>query len=162
MGVIEKIMPHDEPIHAGEAFFLWQHLMGRYDTQELIQFMMNFVHDKDFKALLVVGLNTIMRQIKTFEEFADKNSIPLPARPPKTSNASNDTEAVRDEVVFRSIVERIQSDLTQLNAAILNAVNNDLRKLYRNFLKEDLDNYEHVMTYAKTKGWLPTFPPYKN
>ena len=162
MNIIDKVMQRDENLLAGEAHYLWQHLLGRYDSQELLQFYTQYINDEDLRTVASTGSNVIQRQIKTLEDISSKHEIPLPAKPPKPHRASAGSEDIRDEIIFRDILIRSQVDLELHVSAIKATLSNSLWKIFKNLIKEDLDNYENLINFGKSKGWLSYMPQYKN
>ncbi|KUO76837.1 MAG: hypothetical protein APF77_21380 [Clostridia bacterium BRH_c25] len=165
MPILDKLIPHadKEQIHAGEAYSVWTQTMARYDTLGLTQYMENLIHDSDLKALVKFGTNNVIKpQIKRLEDFAEKYKIPLPPKPPKSVNTSNATDTAGDEAIFRIIFDGAQTALNVHVKEINIATNDFLRSMYRDFLKEDLDNYENMIKYGKFKGWVKNPPTYQH
>jgi hypothetical protein len=61
LGIGKKSVPQQQQaIHAGEAYEVCQHLVMRYDTQELATVFHNFINDVEFKTLLSWGLGVLI------------------------------------------------------------------------------------------------------
>lgn len=163
MPILDKLIPHtdSENLHVGEAYVIWTQAMARYDTLELAQRMISQIHDNDLKILVKTGITNIVEpQISKLENYAQKYNIPLPPRPPKSVNAQYATDATRDESVFKIIFDGSQSALLVHIKAINMTTNDTLRKLFKGFLIDDLDNYDSLVKFGKFKGWIKNPPIY--
>lgn len=134
--------------------------MERYDQWQLTQYYLSITHDNDFKAVLLKGLVTLESQIKTLEKKCEQFEIPLPDRPAKTQKAVADPDVMEDRFLYRSILTGIQSSISlHVRAAIETVRNDELRKLFMDYLKEELSIYKNYFKYGKIKGWINIFPP---
>ena len=152
-----------EFLDSGEAYHLWDHLSARYDTIEKTQKYQNFAHDVDFKAVLVVGLQTVLeKQANILEKECGKFGIILPSRPPKTINTNEGMDLYDDELIFRDIFTGMQFILELHSSALKqNTTNDRLRNMYIKFLHQELSAINNWINYGKLKGWLRPIPMYK-
>lgn len=163
MQVFEKLIPHNDKnqIHTGEAYVIWSHVLTRYDTLELAQYFMNQIHDEDLKNFVNQGINNLVqKQINTLENLADEYKIPLPSRPPKNPYLKSSTDQIRDEEIFRIVFDGSQAAMDMHTKAIKICVNDKLRSTFRDFLNEELNTYEIMVNYGKSKGWIESPPNY--
>jgi hypothetical protein len=161
MGIGKKSVPQQQQaIHAGEAYEIWQHLVMRYDTQELAIVFHNFVNDMDFKTLLSWGLSVLDKEVSTLETEMNRLGIPLPKRPPKSINTPANSEIFRDETMFRSIYMMVQLFLYQLQRTGMIMLEPRLRDMFIQMQKTEIDLYAKLVKYGKLKGWLHTPPKY--
>ncbi|MGI6684098.1 MAG: DUF3231 family protein [Bacillota bacterium] len=147
-------------IYSGEVYLLWDNLVSRYDIIQSTQIYLNAVHDEDFKIILRKGLMDILeKQVNILEREMNKYHLPLPDRPPKSVNFKIYGNIIQDEFVFRKLFTGIQSFVENLIRTIKGMVyNDDLRKLFLQFLKEELASYDEICKYGKQKGWLRNPP----
>jgi hypothetical protein len=124
-----------ETLDSGEAYLLWDHLAARYDTIEKTQKYQNFAHDVDFKALLVLGLQTVLeKQANILEKECGKFAIILPSRPPKTIKTNEGMDLYDDELIFRDIFTGMQFIMELHSTALKQSTTNDrLRSMLGNF-----------------------------
>lgn len=149
-----------ESIDSGEAYQLWDHLAARYDTIEKTQKYQNFAHDVDFKALLVIGLQTVLeKQANLLEKECGKFGILQPSRPPKSISTNEGMDLYDDELIFRDIFTGMQFIMELHSTALKQTTTNDrLRGMYREFLDQELNALDNWINYGKTKGWLRPIP----
>jgi hypothetical protein len=149
-------------LDSGEAFLLWDMLISRYDIIELTQLYHNFGHDPEFKILLSKGLNkTLEKEVNIMEKELNRYHIPLPNRPPKSVKIPANTGILDDQFMFKQIFTGMQSFLDNHVRTIRSVTTNDpLRDIFINFAKEELDIFNSLCKYGKSKGWLAIPPKY--
>lgn len=163
MAIIDKIIPHKDNgmLHVGEIYAVWSQVTARYDTMELTQYILDSIHDADFKILVEAGLNNIIiPQIKKLESIAQKHSIPLPSKPPVKVDLPTETKAERDKALFKIIIDGAQTALKVHIKAVEICTNDSLRNLFMDFLKQELDDYNTLVKYGKFKSWISNPPIY--
>lgn len=150
-----------EPITVSEANNIWDHLVERYDQWQLTLYYSSITHDNDFKAVLMAGSAKLESQAKTLEKQCEKFEIPLPDRPPKTQKAVVDPEVMEDRFLYRNILTGIQGAISlHVRAAIETVRNDEIRKLFMDYLKGELSMYKNYVKYGKVKGWIKIVPSY--
>jgi len=152
-----------EKLDSGEAFHVWDHLTSRYDCLEITQIYQSFVHDPDFKSFLSMGQAKVLeKQINILEQEMDHFGLPLPQRPPKSAQIIVRPEVFEDELMYRQIFTGMQFMLN-LHAVALkqNLTNDRLRKVYIDFLWEEISLVDTWIKYGKAKGWLRPVPAYQ-
>lgn len=102
----------------------------------------------------------ILKQIGVLERLADEYKIPLPPRPPKNPYIYDSTEFMRDEHIYRIIFDGAQSAFDVHTKSIKLTSSDKLRKIFRDFFMQELDNYESLIKYGKFKGWVKNPPQY--
>lgn len=150
-----------ERLDTGEAYHLWDHLSSRYDSIEITQIYQSFAHDPDFKILLLLGLADVLKkQVKILEKEMDHFGLPLIQRPPKTAQITGaKPEVFEDELMFRQVFTGMQFMLELHSSALKQNLTNDrLRKIYNDFLWEELSIVDSWIKYGNTKGWLRPVP----
>ncbi len=144
----------------GEAFLLWDQLVSRYDIIQISQIFQNFAHDHDFKYFMRKGIQeTLEKQVNMLEKEMNTYQVPLPERPPKSVNLPANSAIMSDDMMFKQIFTGVQSFLDNHVRTIRSITTNDpLRHLLVEFAKEELDIFENLCKYGKTKGWLQVPP----
>ncbi len=156
-------MVEKEPITVSEANNIWDHLVERYDQWQLTQYYLSIAHDDDFKAILQIGLSTLESQMETLEKLSEKYEIPLPDRPSKFQKSVSDPEVIEDTIIYRYILTGIQSSISlHVRAAIETVRNDKFRKIFMDYLNEELSIYNRFIKYGKMKGWLRIVPSYRH
>ncbi len=161
LGIGKTTTQQAKTIHSGEAYELWQHLVMRYDVQELATIYQNFINDVEFKSLMTWGLSVIEKEITKMEDEMDKLGIPLPKRPPQSINTPANSEIFRDETMFRSIYMMTQIFLSQLQRTRVILVDPKLRDMFMEIQKSEEAISQKMVTYGRLKGWLHFPPRYK-
>jgi len=149
-------------VDTGEVFLLWDLLVTRYDTIEFTQIMLNFIHDPDFRALMSRGLTKVLeKQVDRLEKEMNTLRIPLPDRPPKSIKVPSTTGVIEDQFIYKQTLTGIQSILDQHVRTIRSVTTSDtLRKMFIDFLKQEVDIFDNFIKYGKLKGWLQIPPKY--
>ncbi|MCK8816878.1 DUF3231 family protein [Natroniella sulfidigena] len=148
-------------IHTGEAFYLWELLVSRYDSLDKTQLYCEFINDKDFLAIVKRGIKKLKNQINELEDIMTEIGITLPSRPPAKANINNNITMLKDEMIFRDIHRGIQGYIDLHARAFRSATNKDLRTLFKDYLIEELDMAEQLIEYGQLKGWFLVPPPYE-
>lgn len=148
-------------VHAGEAFFAWEHLVARYEAQELLDIFQNFASDTEFKALISAILVSLKGDITQIEEELNRLGIPLPSRPPKSINTPANTEVLRDEFMFRIILRQFQSFINEHASTTIVLRNPRLKDLFFKMNQKEINNHSKLAVYGEFKGWSAVPPSYK-
>ncbi|NLM21424.1 MAG: DUF3231 family protein [Peptococcaceae bacterium] len=158
VGWSQSVKPPE--VFSNEAYFLWEALMSRYDTIQLSQIYLNAVHDADFKLIMKKGLMSILeKQVNILEQEMDRYHLPLPNRPPKSVKFFLTGNVITDEFVFRRLSLGVQISIDNHTKAVVSFFyNDDLRRIFVEFLKKELEVYHAICKYGKLKGWLKSPP----
>jgi len=162
LGFGKTVAQEQQTIHAGEAFEIWQHLVMRYDIQELTDIFQNFASDLEFKAILTWGLGILTQQIGKIEDEMNRLGIPMPKRPPKSINTPTNTEILRDELMYRTIYMGVQNFLNEHQRTVLMMKNKRLQSLFLKMQQGEIEMYTKLVSYGTRKGWLQIPPEYKS
>lgn len=149
-----------EGLSSQEAYNLWDMLQSRYLNVEQIQIFQNFIHDKDFKKLSKLILDSNLEpQINELEKTLNDYNIGLPRRPAKSVRTPANTEAIEDRFVAALFTTLLQENLSFHLRAIRTSLTNDsIRKLFIKFLRDEIQIYDKSNKYFKLKGWTGTPP----
>ncbi|MCK8818037.1 DUF3231 family protein [Natroniella sulfidigena] len=143
-----------EELATSEGSHLSQLLALRYDQQQLTALFLGFVHDPDFKQIIKSGKSTLQKQIKTLEKKAQKFEVPLPDAAPAHQKLNIDPEAITDIFIYRTILQGIRESITlHIRSIIETITNDDLRTFLNQLYQEEVDIFNKLIKYGKTKGW---------
>ena len=147
-------------IYSMEAFLLWDNLVSRYDIIHVTQLYLNAIHDVDFKLIMKKGLMAILeKQVNILEQKMDLYHLPLPDRPPKSVKFFLTGNVVNDEYVYHKLFKGIQNSIDGLVKSVVSFVyNDDLRRLFFEYLQKELEVYDDLCKYGKLKGWMRNPP----
>lgn len=151
------------PLTVGEAYVLWDNLIGRYQLQELLQLAQNYAHDSEFVYLIKRDINGVLAdQINVLEKQFTHYHLPLPKRPPKNIEFEANSGALRDQYIFRRLFTGVQEFLALCSLSVrLTTVNDELREIFIKLLMEKIAVFDDLCKYGKIKGWfeVPPFLP---
>ena len=82
MGILSG-SPQKEPMHYGEVFAVWSHLMGAQAMIPGFQTLKNHTGDDDLKDLLDDMIANARSDVKQMQELLKHNGIALPPAPPE-------------------------------------------------------------------------------
>jgi spore coat protein CotF len=148
-----------EPITAGEAFHLLDHISHRYHQIQLTEFYLSFTHDKDFRLILSQGAKNLEKQVASLQEIAMKYEINLPNQHPASTQVPIEPEAATDALLYAAIFNGIQSAIDLHVRAVIETIRNDsLRRIFYKLFTEQVEMHERYLKYGKAKGWLMVVP----
>lgn len=160
LGIGKDPAQKQRALHSGEAYEMFQHLIIRYDMQELVTIFQNFTNDKDFKVLLAWGLGVLDKEINKLESEMNRLGLPLPKRPQRSINTPANTEIFRDEAMFRTLNRFLQISLYQLQRTGITMMDPTLRDIFVKMQNSQTELYTRLINYGRLKGWLPVPPRY--
>lgn len=140
---------------------MWDKLIARYETIEFTNYMLNLTTDPDLKAVIIIGQDTIKKQILKLEKMMQKFAVPLPGKPPETENTAYSLDAISDKYIFRQIYKGIQSFLPLHMVAFEESNTPTVRKNFKFLLTEEINIYESFISYGLLKGWVYKPPSFK-
>jgi hypothetical protein len=156
-----SIVQTKEQLSTSEAFHIWDHIAMRYEQTELIGIFASFAHDTEFKVILQNALYIYNKQIATLEKLALKLNVPLPNRPSLPVQSPIDPEMITDKFMYRIVLRWELASLDSHARAIIECIRNEsLRKLWKEFLKAEFEDYDKYLKYGKMKGWTRVVPIY--
>jgi len=144
-----------------EAWHIWDYVVSRYDIIETTQVLKNFARDPDLKVVLGQGLNALNQQVQQLEEIMSTYGIPLPKRPPATSDSPLNLEVITDEYVFRRVLGGIQNYIPTHATAMIHTTSPKLREKFMTFLVDEIKMYDKFLVYGQLKGWTIEPPAYR-
>jgi len=152
-----------ERLDSGEVFHLWDHLTYRYDNIEKTETFYDFVYDGDFKLLLKVGLQGVLKkQAAMLEKKLEYFGIPMPNHYPNVITPPDNTEILRDEFMYKDITTGMHGAAIMHAQALKQSTTNDeIRGIFHDLLLGEVHMLDKLIKLGKTKGWLHPTPQYR-
>jgi len=150
-------------ILAGEVHAIWNFLTLRYLYREMTEIFKNYIEDTEFGILVHSSIHMALdKQIQKTEEVLKFYEIILPPSPPKGINTAVNSEALRDEMMYRLLLVGIQYFL-ETHAETLRMMSNDsLRNLFMSWMNDEMKIFDDLVKYGKVKGWYWGAPTYQH
>ena len=120
----------------------------RYRVIEYTQFYLNFAHDTDFKAVLMLGLDELKEQAKTGRSASQVwhyHAHP----PPESVNTTVKLDDVDDRQIYQSLFYGIQSFLGLYVEAFRSCANAKIRQKFKEFLLTEIELLTSSLNMAK-------------
>ncbi|MDD4752371.1 MAG: DUF3231 family protein [Desulfitobacteriaceae bacterium] len=152
-----------ERLDTGEVFHLWDHLTYRYDNIEKTEIFHDFVYDGDFKLLIKIGLQGVLKkQASMLEKELENFGIPLPEHPPNVISPPDNTEILKDAFMYKDIMIGIHGATIMHVASLKQSTTNDrVRKIFQDLLLAEINMLDKMIKFGKVKGWLHPVPQYR-
>jgi hypothetical protein len=144
-----------EDISSAEAYYLWDITKSKYTSLEKLTVWSNFIHDQELLRYIELYISDIKKFINNLEESLERYGIKGPDSHTFSVRTKINTDIIRDQLITQDMYMTMQEHLEMLLSAITSATTNDeVRTLFIERLKLDLDRIGLVTKYIKTKGWL--------
>lgn len=153
----------EERLDTGEVFHLWDHLTYRYDNIEKTETFHGFVYDGDFKLILKIGLQRVLKkQASMLEKELQHFGIPMPKHPPNVITPPDNTEILKDEFMFKDITSGMHGAAIMHAQALKQSSTNDrVRNIFQNLLLAEVRMVDKLIKFGKSKGWMHPTPQYR-
>ncbi|KUO61342.1 MAG: hypothetical protein APF84_11965 [Gracilibacter sp. BRH_c7a] len=145
-------------ISVSEVWHLWELTSARYDALQETQFLEKLCEDGDFKIVIASGINTLKEQVERKEKIMVKYGIPLPERPPSNTSFFEKSHEINDRYIYRQIFRGIQGFLHIHIGSVSQATDPNMRKLFIDLLKEEVNIFDSFAEYGKLKNWVECPP----
>jgi len=161
MGVVNE--KSEMPLHSGEIYHLWSHLLKAKQDLVTIQIFINHTGDKDLKALLEDFLeNSVKYEEEQTESILSQNGIRLPPAPPARPEVNlQDIPAgarFNEPEIAHLVLREISIGKMECSFIIGLAHRVDLIEMFDEFHGLKMEYSDKLLTLTKEKGWL-TDPP---
>jgi spore coat protein CotF len=152
-----------ERLDTGEAFHLWDHLTYRYDNIEKTEIFHDFAYDGDFKLLLKVGLQGVLKkQTSMLEKELEYFGIPIPKHPPNVITPPDNTEILKDEFMYKDLSTGMHgAAIMHAQALKQSTTNNRVQNIFHELLLAEISMLDKLIKFGKVKGWLHPTPQYR-
>lgn len=162
LGIGKSAVRKQHEITIIEAGNLWNKLLARYDLIEDILILMNYVKDEELRKETQILLKKFSRQTQQLEKVMAEYSVPLMPQPATEIKISDDIPSITDRYIFVRIFYDINRFLPVHIVAFVQSTSSKLRKMFKEFLLEEMDIYDSFQDLGLKKNWLQIQPEYKN
>jgi hypothetical protein len=161
MGILSG-NPKEEPMHYGEVFTVWSHLLAAKSMVAGYQTFYNHAGDEDLKKLIQDIIdNGIRPEIKELETVLKDNGVALPPAPPERPDACVDHippgARVTDPEIAAALAADNAAGLVGCSAAMGKSIREDLAGMFGQFHMQKAQFGLRILRMNKEKGWL--IPP---
>ncbi|MTI69631.1 MAG: DUF3231 family protein [Firmicutes bacterium] len=151
------------PMHYGEIFHIWTHLMGSKECVGKFQMLSNHVEDKDLKKIIEdIIENMIKPEIKELDEILKENGIELPPcsqeKPEVEFESIPKGARMEDKDSAYCVYNDLTKNLVNCSQIIGLSIRSDISKIF-------LDHHQDIARYGskllklmKDKEWLEKPP----
>ena len=157
MGILSG-NPQNEPLHYGEVFGVWSHLLAANGMLVGYQTYANHTGDEDLKKLIEESIDALKHEISQTEELLKVNGVGLPPSPPERPVADLESIPVgarfMDPEISASISKDIALGLVACSQMIGQSIREDVALLYGQFHLAKAQLGAKFLRLNKEKGWL--------
>jgi len=143
-----------------EAGMMWELLTIHYDFLEGVFVLLNYVKDKDLHGMLHKTVKQADGRIKQLEEMMSKHKVTLPPRPPAQVTVTEIPASMSDGYIFRRAYNSIVRFLPDHFVAYKYSNSRPVRGLFKQFLLDEMEQFEELQDFGLKKNWLQLPPDY--
>ncbi|WP_404333005.1 DUF3231 family protein [Mesobacillus maritimus] len=154
--------PKEEPLHAGEVYHLWTHLLETKTLLVNLQVLKSHTGDEDLKTFIdEFTQDCIQEEEEQVEEILKENGLRLPPAPPDRPKVNledipagarfNDPEVaalIGKELIAGKMICSYVSSI---------AIREDVAKMFNEYYTNRVEQQDKLLKMNKEKGWL--IPP---
>lgn len=160
MGILSG-NPTEEPMHYGEVYLTWSHLLANNGMIDLYQGFYNHAGDEELKKLIKEGIQGIKNENQEIENLLKANGIALPPTPPERPEANLEEIPVgarfNDVEIAAILSTDVSKGLVICSTIIGQSIREDIGMMYGQFHMKKAQFGVKVLHLNKEKGWL--LPP---
>lgn len=146
-----------------EAYTLWRSSTDRNITIDHMNYLRNFIHDRDFLLFLTRIIEELKKECHSLEKLLQKYSIIGSEPAVEKYNAAGNSEILRDQDAAEVMYRFLRLDVN-LNALSLKYTPTDdgVWSLMVDLTKSAINRVDRTIEYMKLKNWLyePPLYPY--
>lgn len=162
MGILSG-KPQDEPLHSGEVFNLWSHLLQTKESLVTLQILNNHCGDHDLKVFIEDLMeNCIQQEEQQAEAILKTSGIRLPPAPPDRPNVHvEDIPAgarFNDPEIASFLRKELAAGKILCSYVMGIATREDIASMYGEFHVQKAEYEDKLLKIQKEKGWL-VLPP---
>ena len=162
MSVLTSVFPglqEQPPLHAGEKYMIWDHLLKAKGCQSKYQLLKNHSEDGELIDYLTdLAENMVKEEVQNLEKFLLENGVqPPPGSPAHPQTARNDIPPgarFSDQEITMCVYHDLASAMTQTSQIISIAVREDVGKMFAAHHQEIAKYGGTLLKLMKKKGWL--------
>ncbi|BDH62456.1 hypothetical protein MTP04_25860 [Lysinibacillus sp. PLM2] len=160
MGILSK-NPKDEPLHYGEIFAMWSHVLTNNGMIAAYQTLYNHTGDADLAKIIEEVLAGLEEENKQVKNVLKINGVGLPPAPPERPNARIEDIPVgakyMDPEISAILSSNIASGLISCSTTMGLSTREDIALMYGQFHMAKAQLGGKLLRLNKAKGWL--IPP---
>ncbi|MBT2655304.1 DUF3231 family protein [Bacillus sp. ISL-18] len=160
MGILSG-NPQDEPMHYGEVFGIWTHLLTNNCLIAGYQSYLNHTGDQDLRKLIEEAIQGMKSENHQLEELLKVNGIGLPPAPPDRPKANLEDipigARITDPEISASVSKDTAAALVACSQLIGQCIREDIAMMYGQFHLAKALFGAKMLKLNKEKGWL--IPP---
>jgi hypothetical protein len=157
MGILSG-NPQDEPMHYGEVFGTWTHLLANNGLIAGYQSYINHTGDQDLKKLIEEAIQGMKNENQQLQELLKTNGIGLPPAPPDRPNANLEDIPVgarfTDPEISASMSKDVAAALVTCSQIMGQCIREDIAMMYGQFHLAKAQFGLKMLKLNKEKGWL--------
>ncbi|HZG74072.1 MAG TPA: DUF3231 family protein [Chondromyces sp.] len=158
MGILSG-NPQEEPLHSGEVFHLWSHLLDTKGFLVNLQILGNHTGDHDLKVFLAdLKENCIQQEAQQIEAILKKEGIRLPPAPPDRPDVHiEDIPAgarFNDPEVASLVAKELMVGNVFFSYIMGISIREDVGQTFSDFHTQRVEYGEKLLKINKEKGWL--------
>lgn len=165
MGILSG-NPQDEPMHYGEVFGTWTHLLANNGLIAGYQSYINHTGDQDLKKLVEEAIQGMKNENQQLQELLKTNGIGLPPAPPDRPNANLEEIPVgarfTDPEISASVSKDVAAALVACSQIMGQCIREDIAMMYGQFHLAKAQFGLKMLKLNKEKGWLVPPPLHLN
>ncbi len=147
-------------VSVSDVWHLWDMLVAKYDTVDIINVLLNFTKDDDLKAIAKGTFEIIETGVKEIEQLMLEYAIPLPQRPPKFEHSTSNLELITDRYIFNRIFDLVKSLMPILAVAISNSTQPAPINFFKEHIISSIELLNNLSIYGEVKGYIDPIPIY--
>lgn len=157
MGILSG-NPKDEPMHYGEIYGAWTHLLTNQGMIAGYQVFANHTGDSDLKKLVEEAIEGLKNENKQIEELLKANGVGLPPAPPERPVAKLEDippgARFLDPEISASVSKDVAAGLVACSTMIGQSIREDIGVMYGQFHMAKAQFGAKMLKLNKEKGWL--------
>lgn len=149
-------------IATNEVYYLWQHLLFRYNAVHITKIYSSYVYDMDLKVIFDIGNRELAKQTTKLENTLEKYGVNLPQPYSRVIPTPEATEVFSDGFMFWDVLSRMQNAAALHSQAVVDTIiNSEVRNIFKELIFTESNIINRLIKYGKVKGWMPLEPHYK-
>ncbi len=159
-GLSKSTTQKQHSLNVSDVWHLWDILVAKYDTIEVINVYVNCAQTADLKAVVNETLKVVEGGADKLQQLMLEYAIPLPPRPPQGAKTTVNLELVTDKYIFNHLFDLIKQ-LPLLAVAINYSGSPVIIKVFKNHIIQTIELIDNLSVYGEAKGYLQKLPMYK-
>jgi hypothetical protein len=152
------------PLNISEVSHLWSEMNYRQVGIIELEIFLNGTNDKDVKDELEYAINKISYpELEKMENILKAEGFTVPIRPTQRTNRQPKGKVsqiiLSDNEIIELLISSTQIAMNHHIRALTASVRGDIRKLFKNYLMQEIDNLERILKLAIKRSVLKN-PPY--